>query len=89
MSRWDSEHRVGECCGQGVVVLLERILGIMEHESFQRLVDIVRLGKPITPLSLIDNAVVDQPVTTETISINVQCRGSDFSGSATHLICDS
>lgn len=78
MGRWNSEHRVGECGGKGIVVLLKRILGVVEHKSLQRLVDIVRLGKPITPLSLIDNAVVDQPVTTETISKHVQCRGSDF-----------
>lgn len=78
MGRWNSEHRVGECGGKRIVVLLKGILGVVEHKSLQRLVDIVRLGKPITPLSLIDNAVVDQPVTTETISKHVQYRGSDF-----------
>lgn len=56
-------HRVHEGGVERVVVLLERVLRVVQHQLLQRRVDVVRLGEAKPSVRLVDNAVVHLPIT--------------------------
>lgn len=56
------EHRMGERRRQHVVVFLQRVLRIVQHQRFQRVVNVIRLREPVTARRLVDDAVVHRVV---------------------------
>jgi hypothetical protein len=56
-------HRVHEGGVERVVVLLERVLRVVQHQLLQRRVDVVRLGETEPSVRLVDDAVVHLAVT--------------------------
>jgi acetolactate synthase regulatory subunit len=67
--RWQGmcHHRVHQGGVQRVVVLLQRVLRVVQHQIFQGAVDVVGLSESKTSVRLVDYAVVYSSIAPENI----------------------
>lgn len=60
--RGRGERWVGQGGGQALIVLLQGVLSVVQHQVLQALVDVVRLGETVAPLGGVYYAVLHRAV---------------------------